>query len=182
MRTRRAISKRRGDRPPSSQRCHQRCAVAGETLKQAAARLSDIPASIASTSSRRPASPSFALACRFITALLWAQVLADPHSLKGGPDVTLSRSQPLWAAQLAEVNGDRIVVLSQIPSRQEIIGVALVVGGVVIHRDELGLPLRRPGEERVLLDVAEAEAPVHAVANRARLEKAELRAGIEAVA
>ena len=28
-----------------------------------------------------------------------------------------------------------IVVLSQIPSRQEIVGVALVVGGVVIHRE-----------------------------------------------
>ena len=33
-----------------------------------------------------------------------------------------------------------IVVLSQIPRRQEIVGVALVVGGVVIHR-ETGLPL-----------------------------------------
>jgi SAM-dependent methyltransferase len=62
----------------------------GDTLKQAAACFSDIPASIASTNSRRPASPSFALACRFITALLWVQVLADPHTLKGGPDVSPS--------------------------------------------------------------------------------------------
>jgi inner membrane transporter RhtA len=31
-----------------------------------------------------------------------------------------------------------IIVLSQIPSRQEIIGVALVIGGVVIHRETAG--------------------------------------------
>ena len=86
QRPRGAIDERRDDAPPSSQRCHQRCAVAGDTLKRAAARFSDIPASIASTSSRRPASPSLALACNFITALLWARVLADAHSLKGGPD------------------------------------------------------------------------------------------------
>ena len=29
-------------------------------------------------------------------------VLADPHSLKGGPDVLLSRSQPVWADHLAD--------------------------------------------------------------------------------
>ena len=27
--------------------------------------------------------------------------MADAHSLQGGPDVSLSRSQPVWADQLA---------------------------------------------------------------------------------
>src|SRR5947208_4969103 len=57
-------------RPPSSQRCHQRCAVADETLKAAAAALSERPSSTARTSASRPASPSLALACRYIRALL----------------------------------------------------------------------------------------------------------------
>jgi arsenate reductase (thioredoxin) len=57
-------------RPPSSQRCHQRCAVAGETLKAAAAAFSDRPSSIARTNATRPANPSLALACRYIRALL----------------------------------------------------------------------------------------------------------------
>jgi len=59
-------------RPPSSQRCHQRCAVAGETLKAAAAAFKESPSSTARTNASRPASPSLALACRYIRALLWA--------------------------------------------------------------------------------------------------------------
>jgi len=51
----------RASSPASSQRCHQRCAVAGDTLKQAAAALSVIPPAIAHTSAWRPANPSFAL-------------------------------------------------------------------------------------------------------------------------
>ena len=31
-----------------------------------------------------------------------------------------------------------IIVLAQIPSRQEVVGVGLVVGGVVIHREKVG--------------------------------------------
>src|SRR5262249_13161639 len=57
-------------RPPPSQRCHQRCAVAGDTLKAAAAALSDRPLSIAVTNATRPPNPSLALACRYIRALL----------------------------------------------------------------------------------------------------------------
>jgi hypothetical protein len=40
----------RASSPASSQRCHQRCAVAGDTLKAAAAAFSVIPPSIAQTS------------------------------------------------------------------------------------------------------------------------------------
>lgn len=47
-------------RPPSSQRCHQRCAVAGETLKAAAAAFNEQPSSIARTNATRPANPSLA--------------------------------------------------------------------------------------------------------------------------
>ena len=50
-----------GCRPPSSQRCHQRCAVAGATPKATAARRSEQPSSTARTSATRPASPSLAL-------------------------------------------------------------------------------------------------------------------------
>jgi hypothetical protein len=54
-------------------RCHQRCAVAGETLKTAAAALSVNPSAIARAPARdRQASPSLALACRYIRALLRA--------------------------------------------------------------------------------------------------------------
>ena len=59
---------RRASSLASSQRCHQRCAVAGETLKAAAAAFSDRPCSIARTSASRPASPSLALACGYIRA------------------------------------------------------------------------------------------------------------------
>jgi len=69
----------------SIQRCHQRCAVAGETLKQTAAAFNERPSSIAPTSARRPASPSFALACRDIRSS-FEQVFGETHSLKGGPD------------------------------------------------------------------------------------------------
>jgi hypothetical protein len=41
---------RRASSPASSQRCHQRCAVAGDTLKAAAAAFSVIPPAIAETS------------------------------------------------------------------------------------------------------------------------------------
>ena len=44
----------------------------GMSLKAAAAAFSDIPSSIALTSANRPDSPSFALACRYIRALLRA--------------------------------------------------------------------------------------------------------------
>ena len=43
-------------------RCHQRCAVAGETLRAAAAALNDIPWSIRSQRAMRPAGPRAALA------------------------------------------------------------------------------------------------------------------------
>jgi hypothetical protein len=56
-------------RPPCTQRCHQRCAAAGDTLKAATAAFSVRP-SIARTRASRPASPSLALACRYIRALL----------------------------------------------------------------------------------------------------------------
>src|SRR3954470_16892841 len=77
----------------SRQRCHQRLAVAGETLKAPAAAFHERPPSTARTNARRPASPSLALACRYIPALLresW-----QTHSLEGGPDRTVSRSQPV---------------------------------------------------------------------------------------
>ena len=44
--------------------------VSGETLKAAAAALNELPCSIARTSASRPASPSLALRCRCIRALL----------------------------------------------------------------------------------------------------------------
>src|SRR5205085_4705955 len=71
-------------RPPSNQRCHQRCAVAGDTPKATAASLSEQPASIAATSAARPASPSLALACRYIRALLWAWSPGRPTASKEG--------------------------------------------------------------------------------------------------
>jgi hypothetical protein len=43
-------SVRRASSPASNQRCHQRCAVAGETLKAAAAAFSVIPPAIADAS------------------------------------------------------------------------------------------------------------------------------------
>src|SRR6266508_6371999 len=69
-RSNRQESVRRASSPASSQRCHQRCAVAGDTLKATAAAFSVIPSAIALTRAKRPASPSLALACRYIRALL----------------------------------------------------------------------------------------------------------------
>ena len=66
-----------------------------------------------------------------------------------------------------EVLGDQLAVPGELP--------------VVAGRPGL-LALWWPSEERVLLDVAEAEPPIDAVSDRAGLEVAELRAGVEAVA
>ncbi len=78
------------DRPPtanecrsaseaSSYRCHQRCAVAGETFSDAAACLNVIPPSIASQRASRPAGPSFALPWICIRVLLGRELFADPQ-------------------------------------------------------------------------------------------------------
>ncbi len=84
----------------SRQRCHQRCAVAGETLKAAAAGLHahspfDCPGR---ARGGRPVR-----AWRYGEAssrsLLGARVVADPHPQRR-PGCPLSRSQPLWARQL----------------------------------------------------------------------------------
>src|SRR6266566_3388412 len=74
----------RASSAPSDQRCHQRCAVAGETLKRRAAALIEQPPSIAWTSAKRAASPSLALACRYIRALLRGRGLRRPTASKEG--------------------------------------------------------------------------------------------------
>jgi hypothetical protein len=71
-------------RPPSTQRCHHRCAVAGDTPKATAATLNEQPSSTARTSAIRPANPSLALACRYIRALLWAWSPGRPTASKEG--------------------------------------------------------------------------------------------------
>jgi hypothetical protein len=81
-------------RPPSNQRCHQRCAVAGDTPKANAASLSEQPASIAATSAARPASPSLALASHIHPSPPLGVESGKTHSLKGGPDRT-SAVQPV---------------------------------------------------------------------------------------
>jgi hypothetical protein len=72
--------------PQQASGADQRCAVAGETLKQAAC-FSEQPSSIARTSARRPANPSLALACRY-TRPSFERESWQTHSLKGGPDRT----------------------------------------------------------------------------------------------
>ena len=84
----------------SSQRRFHRCAVARDTPKHSAARRSGrAPSHINRTSSRRPAGPSRALACA-MSGPSFCGVLADPQSIRSGPDNLFSRSQPAWAPQL----------------------------------------------------------------------------------
>src|SRR5205823_13013008 len=85
----------RASSPAASHRCHQRCAVAGETLKRLAALRIEQPSSTAWTSAKRAASPSFALACRYIRALLRGRGLRRPTASKEGRIEPLSRSQRL---------------------------------------------------------------------------------------
>jgi hypothetical protein len=94
-RSNRHVSVRRSSAEAHSQRRHHLQTVAGETLKRLPTSLTDNPLARAVTSANRPDNPSFALRWDLIPGLLSRRESWQTHSLEGGPDVSLSRSQPV---------------------------------------------------------------------------------------